>query len=65
MGGVLAFDAGGTTRHAVHEPTPVVVTADEESVMMADDVIRRLRRLGLNFMKNRIANPYDPYGEVC
>ncbi|HVX87031.1 MAG TPA: hypothetical protein VH253_19760 [Phycisphaerae bacterium] len=34
-------------------------------VQVADEIVRRLRRLGINFSKTRILNPYDPEGEVC
>ncbi len=34
-------------------------------IELADDIMRRLRRLGLNFNRNRIDRPYDPEGDLC
>lgn len=36
-----------------------------EPTQVADEIIRRLRRLGINFSKTRILRPYDPDGYVC
>jgi hypothetical protein len=38
---------------------------DQQGVQLADEIIRRLRRLGLNFNRARIQRPYDPEGELC
>jgi len=35
------------------------------TIQLADEIIRRLRRLGINFNRARIPRPYDPDGEVC
>ena len=34
-------------------------------VQVADEIIRRLRRLGWNFNHSRVNRPYDPEGELC
>ncbi len=34
-------------------------------VQVADEIVRRLRRLGLNFTKTRLAQPYDPENNIC
>ena len=39
-------------------PTP-------SQIQVADEIIRRLRRLGINFNRARIPRPYDPEGELC
>ena len=44
---------------------PAAASADKQPVQLADEIIRRLRRLGLNFTKNRLSHPYDPYFEIC
>jgi hypothetical protein len=52
-------------------PAPVAATArlapasHAAPSQVADEIVRRLRRLGINFNKTRISNPYDPEGEVC
>jgi len=47
--------------------SPAVQTAAAPTgeVQVADEIIRRLRRLGLNFNRARIPRPYDPEGELC
>lgn len=32
---------------------------------LADEITRRLRRMGINIIKTRLDHPYDPQGEVC
>ena len=32
---------------------------------LADEITRRLRRIGLNFNRGRLPRPYDPDGEIC
>jgi hypothetical protein len=49
---------------SVPSVTPAA-TEPQAPVQLADEIVRRLRRLGLNFTIGRIANPYDPIGEVC
>jgi hypothetical protein len=41
------------------------LTASGNDVQVADEVIRALRRLGLNFAPGHIDRPYDPKGELC
>jgi hypothetical protein len=39
--------------------------ASLESRQVADDIIRRLRRMGINFSKTRLSKPYGLEGDVC
>jgi hypothetical protein len=39
--------------------------APQQEMQLADEIIRRLRRLGLNFSRTRLTRPYDPEGELC
>ena len=34
-------------------------------MQLADEITRRLRRIGLNFNRARLPRPYDPAGEIC
>jgi hypothetical protein len=34
-------------------------------LQFADEITRRLRRIGLNFNRARLQRPYDPAGELC
>ena len=34
-------------------------------VQVADEITRRLRRMGINIIPTRIDRPYDPEGELC
>lgn len=36
-----------------------------EPVQFADEITRRLRRMGINFSRTQLPHPYDPIGEVC
>jgi len=73
VAGAFVGGIGFTLHHAATgqappvEPTIILhaQSGDQEPVMLADEIIRRLRRLGWNFTKNRISRPYDPYGEIC
>ena len=40
-------------------------TTPAPTIQLADEIIRRLRRLGINFNRGRIPRPYDPSGELC
>ena len=44
--------------------TPSLPAAGQ-GIQVADEIIRELRRLGLNFAHDRIDRPYDPKGELC
>ena len=46
-------------------PAPVVRPPATQPVQVADEIMRRLRRLGHNFDKDRIDRPYDGVGEIC
>src|SRR5438874_846958 len=56
-----------TSAAASHKTTPTESVdaassvTEKQPILLADEIIRRLRRLGLNFTKNRIAHPYDPF----
>ena len=56
------------TSHAV---TPSCTTIGALSakpaveIQLADEISRRLRRIGLNFNRARLPRPYDPAGEIC
>jgi hypothetical protein len=54
----------------VHQAGPssaalLAAASPTQEIQLADEIIRRLRRLGLNFNRARIARPYDPAGELC
>ncbi len=36
-----------------------------QPVLLADEITRRLRRMGISFSHTRLPHPYDPVGEVC
>lgn len=63
-GALLGF-ATTARSHAVEASAPqpriIGVVTEKE---YADDIVRRLRRLGINFNKTRLPNPYDPAWEV-
>jgi hypothetical protein len=40
-------------------------TAEPSPHLLADEITRRLRRMGINFSRTRLAHPYDPIGEIC
>ena len=40
-------------------------TTPAPTIQLADEIIRRLRRLGINFNRARVPRPYDPEGEIC
>jgi hypothetical protein len=37
----------------------------QQELQFADEITRRLRRIGLNFNRARLQRPYDPAGELC
>ena len=39
--------------------------ADPSTTLLADDITRRLRRMGISFSRTRLPHPYDPIGEIC
>ena len=43
----------------------VTARASADTVQLADEITRRLRRMGINFSRTRLPHPYDPVGEVC
>ena len=57
--------ANADTPTALLGANPVTATSEKPPILLADEILRRLRRLGLNFTKNRISHPYDPLGELC
>jgi hypothetical protein len=46
-------------------PTVTSVTVEKAPVQLADEITRRLRRIGISFSRSRLPHPYDPLGEVC
>jgi hypothetical protein len=40
-------------------------TQHEATRQFADEIIRRLRRLGINWSKTRLSHPYGPEGDLC
>jgi hypothetical protein len=66
---IALFSLTSTTRPAIAAPAKTIaaisISTEKQPILLADEIIRRLRRLGLNFTKNRIAHPYDPFGELC
>ena len=63
----LNLGACPTSINSPVSSAPAVQTAAATfgEVQVADEIIRRLRRLGLNFNRARIPRPYDPEGELC
>ena len=55
------------TTSAVSSQETVLTTVGEKTpdIQLADEIIRRLRRIGLNFNRARIQRPYDPAGDLC
>ena len=56
-------------RAAAAAPVSPIVAAPAPTAppvrQLADEIIRRLRRMGINIIKTRIDHPYDPDGEHC
>ena len=42
-------------------PAPVAPAAGQ----LADDIVHRLRRMGVFIIKTRLAHPYDPFDDLC
>jgi hypothetical protein len=68
---VLAGCAAGSARAAAAEVLPVLAAAEvakpvaAQERQVADEITRRLRRMGINIIRTRMDHPYDPEGEVC
>jgi hypothetical protein len=67
-----AFVGARTTAAATAVPVvpmaPAQVTAshgEPSRSLLADEITRRLRRMGIIFSRTRLPHPYDPIGEVC
>jgi hypothetical protein len=43
----------------------ISLTQENSPVQLADEITRRLRRMGINILKTRIDRPYDTEGELC
>jgi hypothetical protein len=71
MGAVIAFAISavpvlqGNQGNDVAGRTPVAQNNRVQEKQYADEIIRRLRRLGLYFNPGRISRPYDPDGELA
>jgi len=52
-------------RSASAAVTPTVTTCRAAPVQLADEITRRLRRIGVSFSRTRLQHPYDPAGEIC
>ncbi|MGN6367943.1 MAG: hypothetical protein ACTHN5_06745 [Phycisphaerae bacterium] len=66
----LALVAAGVTSSAkiaaAATPATATITARHaHDVQLADEITRRLRRIGISFVRTRLPHPYDPAGEVC
>jgi hypothetical protein len=44
---------------------PTVSSYRAAPVQLADEITRRLRRIGITFSRTRLPHPYDPAGEIC
>lgn len=71
---LLTSCLGLTATAAVSASTAPTMTAAQitasageptQELQLADEITRRLRRIGLNFNRARIQRPYDPAGELC
>jgi hypothetical protein len=48
------------------EPAPMAASRGEPApTLLADEITRRLRRMGISFSHTRLAHPYDLLGEIC
>ena len=45
--------------------TPAIAARTTNNVQFADEITRRLRRIGISFTRTRLPHPYDPAGEIC
>jgi hypothetical protein len=51
---------------AIVSPAMQSATANHTApTQLADEITRRLRRIGISFSPTRLPHPYDPAGEVC
>lgn len=41
------------------------VDQSSQQIQLADEITRRLRKMGINIMKTRLDRPYDGDGELC
>ncbi len=71
LGCMIVAVSSASTRPC-HDPPPQCEpaaaaggSAHRRPVLLADDIIRRLRRMGLNFNKTRLPHPYDPDDWIC
>ena len=44
---------------------PSITARPTHTVQLADEITRRLRRIGISFTRTRLPHPYDPAGEIC
>jgi hypothetical protein len=63
LGGIAtpAMSAPLSSKSQITASTP----DSKHEIQLADEITRRLRRIGLNFNRGRLQRPYDPAGELC
>lgn len=63
--GTVALSTAASPAAATPATIGSAATNVRPPVQLADEIVRRLRRLGINFSKSRLDRPYDPDGEIC
>src|SRR5271163_376483 len=65
---VAVISIAGTQTRAAAPSTLITAQASDRTpapLLLADEITRRLRRMGISFSRTRLPHPYDPIGEVC
>jgi hypothetical protein len=68
IAGIVSVSVGGVPRSVSAERRTTGMGSgptQSQPTLMADEINRRLSRLGISFNRLRIPHPYDPAGEVC
>ena len=61
---LIAATTTATPRTAA-AANPSITARPTNNVQLADEITRRLRRIGISFTRTRLPHPYDPAGEIC
>jgi hypothetical protein len=61
----LVITTAASNSHTAAAATTGISARHTDNLQVADEITRRLRRIGVTFNRSRIPHPYDPAGEVC
>ena len=60
-----AGEAPGSVSLCILDAKALAPAADVDTLQLADDIVHRLRRMGVFIIKTRLAHPYEPYDDIC